>query len=195
MARIDPRKALEALTKSRLLEIATAFDLEVTPRPKKSDLIERLARSRRASLERILTLLKRDELKAICLAAGLDASGRRKAPIAARILGEGSAVPTADSTAMRLAVRGTLTRADLVEEVVAAADILKKDAEIIVHGFFDAIAESLGAGRRVELRGFGTFGVRQSKARIGRNPATGVEVEVPAKRVPFFKPGKKLKIL
>lgn len=195
MARVDSRTALETLGKSRLLEVAGAFDLEVASRLKKSEVIDKLVRSRRASLERVLTLLKRDELKAICAAAGIDAGGRRKAPIAARILGEGSAVPTADSTAMRLAVRDTLTRADLVEEVVAAAEILKKDAELIVHGFFDAIAGSLRDGRHVELRGFGTFGVRQSKARIGRNPATGVEVKVPAKRVPFFKPGKKLKIL
>jgi integration host factor subunit beta len=195
MAKVDPRTALDTLSKPRLLEIAAAFTLDVAARSTKPEVVERLARSRRASLDRILTLLKRDELKAICAAAGLDDSGRRKAPIAARILGEGSAVPTADSTAMRLAVKGTLTRADLVEEVVVAADVLKKDAEIIVQGFFEAIADSLRDGRRVELRGFGTFGVRKSRARIGRNPATGVEVAVPAKRVPFFKPGKKLKIL
>jgi nucleoid DNA-binding protein len=195
MANIDQQSALDTLSKPRLLEIAAAFELGVTPRAKKPEVVDRLVRSRRASLERILTLLKRDELKAICVAAGLDDSGRRKAPIAARILGGDGAVATADSTATRLAVKGTLTRADLVEEVVAAADILKKDAEVIVHGFFDAIADSLRDGDRVELRGFGTFGVRHSRARVGRNPATGVEVEVPAKRVPFFKPGKKLKIL
>ncbi len=195
MARIDSRTALETLSKQRLLELAAAFDLETPPRPKKSDAVDRLVRSRRASLERVLALLRRDELKAICAAAGLDTSGRRKAPIVTRILGGGSAAPTADSTATRLAVRGTLTRADLVEEVVAAADILKKDAEFVVHGFFESIADSLRDGERVELRGFGTFAVRRSRARIGRNPATGVEVKVPAKRVPFFKPGKKLKIL
>ena len=90
----------------------------------------------------------------------------------------------------------TTTKADLVEEVARATDLTKKQAEVIVESVFDGIVASLRAGQKIELRGFGSFRLRQRGARIARNPKrSGVKVMVPPKRVPYFKPGKKLKEL
>lgn len=86
-----------------------------------------------------------------------------------------------------------MTKADLVDRVAAAADLTKKDSEIVVSTFFDSIVESLRRGEKVELRGFGSFRLRHRKARTGRNPKTGEPVEVPAKVVAYFKPGKELR--
>ncbi len=91
---------------------------------------------------------------------------------------------------------GTTTKADLVEEVAKATDLTKKQAEVIVESVFDGIIASLRSGQKIELRGFGSFRLRQRGARIARNPKrSGVKVMVPPKRVPYFKPGKKLKEL
>ncbi|MBK9064067.1 MAG: integration host factor subunit beta [Acidobacteria bacterium] len=91
---------------------------------------------------------------------------------------------------------GTTTKADLVEEVAKATDLTKKQAEVIVESVFDGIIASLRSGEKIELRGFGSFRLRQRGARIARNPKrSGVKVMVPPKRVPYFKPGKKLKEL
>ena len=68
------------------------------------------------------------------------------------------------------------------------------EVEQIVGCMFDAIAGQLAAGGRVELRGFGTFTTRARDGRIGRNPRTGEPVEVDAKRVPYFKPGKEMRL-
>ena len=67
------------------------------------------------------------------------------------------------------------------------------DVERIVDVFFDEIAQRLADGGRVELRGFGAFSTREREARKGRNPRTGDSVDVPGKRVPFFKPGKEMR--
>jgi integration host factor subunit beta len=67
------------------------------------------------------------------------------------------------------------------------------DVEKIVDVFFDEIAERLATGGRVELRGFGAFSTREREARRGRNPRTGEAVDVPGKRVPYFKPGKEMR--
>ena len=67
------------------------------------------------------------------------------------------------------------------------------DVEKIVDVFFDEIAERLASGGRVELRGFGAFSTRERDARRGRNPRTGESVDVPGKRVPYFKPGKEMR--
>lgn len=88
-----------------------------------------------------------------------------------------------------------MTKAELVEEVARAADLTKKDSEVIVETVFDSIIKSLNAGEKIELRGFGSFRVRQRDSRRGRNPKTGTPVDIPAKRVPYFKPGKELKEL
>ena len=88
-----------------------------------------------------------------------------------------------------------MTKADLVEKVAKEADMTKKDAEQLVEIIFDSITGSLNKGEKIELRGFGSFRTRQRKPRIGRNPKTGDRVEVPAKKIPFFKPSKELKDL
>ena len=73
------------------------------------------------------------------------------------------------------------------------ADLRAEDVERAVDTFFDEIAARLAGGGRVELRGFGAFSTREREARKGRNPRTGESVEVPGKRVPFFKPGKEMR--
>ena len=86
-----------------------------------------------------------------------------------------------------------MTKADLVEKVTAAGDLTRRDGEVIVDTLFDAVISALKDGDKIEIRGFGSFRTRQRKPRIGRNPKTGEKVDVPAKRVPFFKPSKELR--
>ncbi len=181
MAKIEQRDALSVLTKPRLLAIADAVGLDLPAQLLKADIVDAVASSPRAPFPRILGLLKRDELKAICRAAGLDDSGRTKAKIAGRILGR----PLEGATT-------NLTKAELVEDLAAAEGLPKRDAEIIVNAVLDAMVESLRSGSPVEIRGFGSFRLRDRAARIGRSPATGARVEVPPKRVCYFKPGKAL---
>ena len=90
----------------------------------------------------------------------------------------------------------TTTKADLVEEVARASELTKKQAEAVVESVFQGIIASLRAGQKIELRGFGSFKLRQRGARVARNPKkSGVKVHVPPKLVPYYKPGKKLKEL
>ena len=93
----------------------------------------------------------------------------------------------------RIAAGDGLTKAELVEEVARVTQLTKKQAEEIVNTVFTTIVDSLRAGRKIELRGFGSFRIRNRGARLGRNPKTGAKVEVPPKRIPYFKPGKELK--
>jgi len=86
-----------------------------------------------------------------------------------------------------------MTKADLVEEVSRAVEMSHKDSEIIVETVFESIVKSLRAGEKIEMRGFGSFRTRERKSRVGRNPKTGERVEVPAKKIPYFKPSKELK--
>ena len=72
-------------------------------------------------------------------------------------------------------------------------ELRAEDVERAVDAFFDEIAEQLAQGGRVELRGFGAFSTRHRDARKGRNPRTGEGVDVPEKRVPYFKPGKDMR--
>jgi integration host factor subunit beta len=88
-----------------------------------------------------------------------------------------------------------MTKAELVEEVARSVELSKKDAEKIVNMVFDSIIDALHEGEKIELRGFGSFRLRERKARIGRNPKTGETVQVPTKKVPYFKAGKELKEL
>lgn len=88
-----------------------------------------------------------------------------------------------------------MTKADLVEEVARVVEMSRKDSEIILEAIFDGIAQSVTAGDKVEIRGFGSFRTRERQARTGRNPKTGARVDVPAKRIPYFKPSKELKEL
>ena len=87
----------------------------------------------------------------------------------------------------------TLTKADLIEEVLRISELPRKESETIVETIFDSIIESLQKGDKIEIRGFGSFRTRQRRGRVGRNPKTGEKVEVPAKKIPFFKPSKELK--
>lgn len=88
-----------------------------------------------------------------------------------------------------------MTKALLVEEVAHVTDLTKKDAEVIVETVFRCVIDALHRGEKVELRGFGSFRLRQREPRKGRNPKTGDRVDVPPKQVPYFKPGKELKEL
>ena len=92
-------------------------------------------------------------------------------------------------------VRGGMTKAELVEEVSGKTGLPKKQAEIVVNTVFESIVETLKTGEKIELRGFGSFRIRKRGSRVGRNPKTGDKVEVPPKRIPYFKPGKELKEL
>lgn len=86
-----------------------------------------------------------------------------------------------------------MTKADLIDEVAKVSNLTKKESETIVNTVFENITDALAKGDKVELRGFGSFRIRQRNARKGRNPKTGTSVSVPEKRVPFFKVGKRLR--
>ena len=87
-----------------------------------------------------------------------------------------------------------MLRSELISKLVEEnPDLKTEDLERVVAVILDEITNALKRGDRVELRGFGAFSVRHRKARIGRNPRTGETVEVEAKAVPFFRPGKELR--
>jgi len=88
-----------------------------------------------------------------------------------------------------------MTKADLVEEISARVNLSKKDTGIVVNLVLDNISLALSRGDKVELRGFGSFRVKQRCSRRARNPRTGTSVAVPAKLVPFFKASNELKSL
>jgi integration host factor subunit beta len=88
-----------------------------------------------------------------------------------------------------------MTKADLIEEVARVVEFTRKESEVIVEAIFEAVVRSLRTGDKIEIRGFGSFRTRQRQSRVGRNPKTGARVEVPAKRIPYFKPSKELKDL
>jgi integration host factor subunit beta len=89
-----------------------------------------------------------------------------------------------------------MTKSEFITELSNSIDYLNlREATVIVNTFFDAIADELIKGDKVELRGFGSFKAKERNARIGRNPKTGERVEVPPKKVPYFKPGKELRML
>ena len=86
-----------------------------------------------------------------------------------------------------------MNKTQLIEAVAAKADIKKKDAEAAVNALTDVIAEALKAGDKVQLVGFGTFGVKTRAARDGRNPKTGAKITIAASKTPAFTAGKALK--
>ena len=88
-----------------------------------------------------------------------------------------------------------MTKAELVAKVAGQINLTKKQTEVVVNTVFQSITESLSNGRKVELRGFGSFRIRERNPRLGRNPKSGEKVNVPAKKVPFFKAGKELREL
>jgi integration host factor subunit beta len=88
-----------------------------------------------------------------------------------------------------------MTKAELVEKVANRIELSKKDAEVVINAIIQSISDSLAGGEKVEIRGFGSFRIRDRNARTARNPKSGEWLEVPAKKVPFFKAGNDLKNL
>ena len=86
-----------------------------------------------------------------------------------------------------------MTKADLVEECSQKTGLTRTDVAVTVDALLDSIKNALETGKNIEIRGFGTFKVRERRARRARNPRSGTEVQVPAKLVPVFKPSKELK--
>jgi integration host factor subunit beta len=87
----------------------------------------------------------------------------------------------------------TVTKAELVEEVTKVTEIPRKESEAVVEAIFESIIAALQANDKIEIRGFGSFRTRERRGRTGRNPKTGTQVTVPAKKIPYFKPSKELK--
>ncbi len=89
-----------------------------------------------------------------------------------------------------------MTKADLVEQVADAIGpgITKKDCALVVDGLLNAIKKALSEHNHIEIRGFGTFKVRERRSRMARNPRTGDPVKVPSRAVPVFKPSKDLRV-
>ncbi|MBC8554775.1 MAG: integration host factor subunit beta [Candidatus Brocadiales bacterium] len=88
-----------------------------------------------------------------------------------------------------------MTKADLVDKVAHKIKLNKKQAEDVINALINSISDSLSEGGKVEIRGFGSFRIRERNARTARNPKSGEMVEVPAKKVPFFKAGKELRAM
>lgn len=88
-----------------------------------------------------------------------------------------------------------MVKAEMVARLAQNMQISKKEADVVVKTIFGTIVDSLSKGEKVELRGFGSFRIKKRKPRKSRNPKTGEIVHVPAKKVPFFRPGKDLKIV
>lgn len=87
-----------------------------------------------------------------------------------------------------------MTKSELVEKIVERNSMLtRKESEMIINIVFDSMTEALQTGDKVEIRGFGSFTVRERGAREARNPKSGEVVDIPAKKVPFFKTGKELR--
>ena len=88
-----------------------------------------------------------------------------------------------------------MTKSELIEVVAQETNLTKGRAELVINTIFESMVEALQRGEGIEIRGFGSFTVRQYKAYEGRNPRTGDAVHVAPKRLPFFKVGKELKEL
>ena len=86
-----------------------------------------------------------------------------------------------------------MTKADLVDEIADKTGLTKKDVAETVDEFLEAVCRALVSGKHIEIRGFGTFKVKDRRPRIARNPRTGEQVQVPPRRVPVFKVSKELK--
>jgi len=86
-----------------------------------------------------------------------------------------------------------MNRSDLINAFKDKAKLGRKNAEKVIDTFFGSIIEALTNDERVEIRGFGSFTVKQYKPYVGRNPKSGIQINVPSKKLPFFKVGKDLK--
>ncbi len=86
-----------------------------------------------------------------------------------------------------------MTKSELIDEVARRTKITKSRAELVVNSIFESMTSALERGEGIEIRGFGSFTVREYRSYNGRNPRTGKPVAVPEKRLPFFKVGKELR--
>lgn len=86
-----------------------------------------------------------------------------------------------------------MTKSELIEQLAQRADLPKKRAEEVVNSVFESLSQSLALGRRIEIRGFGSFALKEHRAYVGRNPKTGDEVPVARKQSIHFKVGKQLR--
>jgi integration host factor subunit beta len=126
-------------------------------------------------------------------------AGRRRGIDRQRSAGLGSGMITEQDAPLSKTTNSDnpsiLTKANLIEDVSRVLEIPRKDAAVIVERIFDSMVHALDRGDKVEIRGFGSFRTRQRRERVARNPKTGARVEVPAKRIVFFKPSKELREL
>ncbi|MEA3465404.1 MAG: integration host factor subunit beta [Thermodesulfobacteriota bacterium] len=87
-----------------------------------------------------------------------------------------------------------MTKSQLIEKLIdAGSELNKKESELIVNTIFDSLSSALVRGDRVEIRGFGSFSIRERDARQARNPKSGNLIDIPSKKTPFFKTGKQLR--
>jgi len=87
----------------------------------------------------------------------------------------------------------TVTKADIVNKIAEATGLTKVETEAVVNGFISIIRDAMTNGDGIEIRGFGTFKIKEKKSRIARNPRTGEQIQIPPRFVPFFKPSKEFK--
>lgn len=86
-----------------------------------------------------------------------------------------------------------MNKAGLVAKIADKTDLTKKQVETVLNAFTDTVLETLKEGDKVQMMGFGVFEVKERAARVGRKPSTGEAIEIPAKKIPSFKPGKGFK--
>ena len=88
-----------------------------------------------------------------------------------------------------------MTKSELIDALSLRGSLTKSRAELVVNCVFDSMSEAMRRREGIEIRGFGSFTMRARRAKAGRNPRSGEPVNVPAKRLPFFKVGKELRVL
>lgn len=88
-----------------------------------------------------------------------------------------------------------MNKAELITSMAEKSELTKKDAEKALKAFMESVQDTLSKGEKVQLVGFGTYEVKERAARVGRNPKTREEIQIPASKVPVFKAGKDLKDL
>ena len=86
-----------------------------------------------------------------------------------------------------------MNKVALISKIAEKSDMPKKQVETVLNSFVETVLETLKEGDKVQLMGFGTFEVKERAARVGRKPSTGESIEIPAKKIPAFKPGKGFK--
>jgi DNA-binding protein HU-beta len=86
-----------------------------------------------------------------------------------------------------------MNKTDLINNIASKSGLTKKDVETVLNGFLSEVTGALAQGEKVQLIGFGTFETRKRSGRVGRNPQTGKQIQIPASKVPAFKAGNKLK--